>query len=100
MAKHTETIEMILHVRKDDWEDEYKYSVFSSDMSACGYIPILAKEIEVTFDIPDGFDPVNAHIDTLKEEKQKIAAEAQVKMNNLEEQIQSLLCIEDKSGGR
>ena len=39
----------------------------------------------------------DGHIDILKAEKQRIQAEAHLKAENIEEQIQSLLCIEDQS---
>ena len=48
----------------------------------------------VTVDIKD--DVTQEHIDILKAQKDEIAAEAQIKMNNIEEQIQSLLAIEFK----
>ncbi len=55
---------------------------------------IMMGSIEVSIDIPEGFDINSAHVEILKKEKNKIYAEAQLKCNNLEEQIQSLLAIE------
>ena len=52
--------------------------------------------IEVSLDIPEDFDETNTHIDALKAEKTRLYAEAQIKCNNIEEQIQSLLSIEHK----
>ena len=49
----------------------------------------------VTVQIKD--DTTLEEIDALRAEKQNIAAEAQVQMNNLDERIQSLLAIENKS---
>jgi len=49
----------------------------------------------VTVELKDDITPEK--IEALKAEKDKIAAEAQIKMNNLEEQIQSLLAIEFKA---
>ena len=48
----------------------------------------------VTVELKEDITPEK--IDALKAEKDKIAAEAQIKMNNLEEQIQSLTAIEFK----
>ena len=79
---------------------EYVYEVNPCDMTDFGTTTVETREFDISMDVPSGYDPVNGHIDALKEEKQKIAAKAQVEMNNLEEQIQSLLCIEDKSGER
>lgn len=73
---------------------KYSYGIEMVDMSEYGYITVETKEIEVSMDVPEGYDPVNGHIDALRDEKQKIGAEAQVKINNIEDQIQSLLAIE------
>lgn len=73
---------------------EYSYGIELVDMSEYGYINVETKEIELSMDVPEGYDPVTGHIDALRDEKQKIGAEAQVKINNIEEQIQSLLAIE------
>ena len=61
------------------------------------YMPddaIVLRSMEVEMSIPEDFDYVNPQIDILKKEKQRINVEAQLKVNNLEEQIQSLLAIE------
>lgn len=93
MKTHTETIKFYLMAKL--WTDgEVQYNTFSIDMSEYGYILVTTKEVEVLIDIPEGFDPVTGQVDSLKKEKQKIGAEAQLKMNNIDEQIQSLLAIE------
>ena len=92
----TITKDMTIYLTAKDWlgEGNYDYDIQFSDMSEYGYIFVAKKEIEFSMEVPEGFDPVNGHIDALKAEKQRIAGEAQIKMNNLEEQIQSLLAIE------
>ena len=57
-----------------------------------GYIELA--RTTVTVEIKDDTTPEK--VEALKAKKQSIAAEAQVKMNNLGEQIQSLLAIEFK----
>jgi hypothetical protein len=57
---------------------------------------ITINSMEVTMDIPEDFDINTAHIDILKAEKSKIQAEAHLKAENLDEQIQRLLAIEYK----
>lgn len=75
------------------WEDDgYHYTMLDFETAH----RITVGSMEVSIDIPDDFDITNAHIEILRAEKQKIHAEAQVKTNNLEEQIQSLLAIEDQ----
>jgi hypothetical protein len=51
----------------------------------------------VVVEIPDGFDPVTGMVDSLRSQKKQVLAEAQLKANKLEQQIQSLLAIEYKA---
>jgi len=92
MKTITKTI--YLQAAPASWEpDGYSYDMYTFESERC----IQIMSMEVSMDIPDNFDLTNSHIDILKAEKQKIYAEAQIKTNNLEEQIQSLLAIEDHS---
>lgn len=73
-------------------EDGYSYSML--DFECEGRITISS--MEVTMEVPEGFDLNTGQIDMLKAEKQKILAEAGLKAANIEDQIQRLLCIENK----
>ena len=90
------TLKSVLHWHKYSWQDESEYQLYPSDMSTCGpeYVPI--KEVEVEVEIPADFDPAPQQIAALKQKKQEILAEAHIKAENIEQQIQSLLCIEHK----
>ena len=66
----------------------------ASDMSQFGYITLAKKS--VTVDVPQDININQIKIDNLKEQKQKLLAETEVKLNTLEEDIQKLLCIESK----
>jgi len=68
----------------------YRFDIFSCEIEE--YITVGSQEI--TMEIPEDFDINTAHIDILKAEKSKIQAEAHLKAQNLEDQIQALLCIE------
>lgn len=68
----------------------YSYSICSSEID--GFITVDTKEI--TMDVPDNFDIGSARIKSLKAEKSRIQAEAQLKAQNIEGQIQALLAIE------
>ena len=57
---------------------------------------VVVDTMEVTMEIPEDFDINSAHIDILKAEKSKIQAEAHLKAENLEMQIQELMMIEHK----
>jgi len=85
-----------MHWEKYNWQDEGKFRLLSWKSDTSPEI-LFIKELEVEFDAPDSYDPVPEQIAVLKSAKQKIMAETQVKVNNIDEQIQSLLAIEDKS---
>lgn len=88
-------IKGIIHWQCYEW-DEPKYALWSTDMSSAGpqYVPIQPHEFEV--DIPDDFDPRPKQVEALRQKKKEVLAAAQEKVNNLEDQIQRLLCIEFK----
>jgi len=90
------TVKAFLHWEKRDWEENGRYVFYPDDWSVCGpeYVPI--NEIEIEVDVPDDFDPTPQQIAALKAKKQEILANAHVQAENIEEQIQRLLCIEFK----
>jgi len=80
----------------NSWGREPKFEAWMCDVSSSDPKYALACKTVVEVEIPDDFDPVPKQIETLKEHKQKILAQAQVEAQNIEEQIQRLLCIEYK----
>ncbi|HEK2780095.1 TPA: hypothetical protein SMT61_003074, partial [Proteus mirabilis] len=52
--------------------------------------------VDVPFKEPTQTDLIHAEIDFLRNEQEKILADAQVKTSLLEDQIQMLLCLEGK----
>jgi hypothetical protein len=90
------TIKAFVHHRQYAWSKEVAYTIDVCDMSKvdASYSVIRQQEFEV--EIPDDFDPTPSKIAALKAKKQEILAEAHVKAENIEEQIQRLLCIEHK----
>lgn len=78
----------------------------SAPWNECGYSFSIAEfelsntqtlgTMEVTMAIPRGYDFTTGQIDILKAEKEKIQAEAHLKAENIENQIQALLAIEHK----
>ncbi len=57
-------------------------------------VVVMPHDFEV--EIPDNFNPVPEQIKALHDAKKEILAEAQLKANNIEEQIRRLLSIEYK----
>ena len=85
-----------IHHSKYDWKTEVDYVFWPYKMDTTPeQVPILEHSFDV--EIPDDFDPNPIKIEMLRAEKQRIQAEAQVKANNIDAQIQELLCIENKA---
>lgn len=72
------------------------FTMYRHDMSSCGPGYVAIRRIEIEVEIPDDFDPRPHQIGALRDAKSKVLAEAQIKANNIEEQIQHLLAIENK----
>ena len=91
MKTITETVEVFLHLSK---YNEDGYDIYMTDMTEYGDVLVTTKEFEMSFDVPEDFNANTAKVESLEEKKRLIGAEAQVQINNIEEQIQSLLAIE------
>ena len=87
-----------LHWRKYEWEQAGEYTLNSCDMSKESPEYVLIRKMDIDVDVPDDFDPRPQQIQTLKAVKAEILAKAHVQAQNIEEQIQRLLCIEHKPG--
>jgi hypothetical protein len=75
------------------WKDDgYSFTIVDFERDDC----IAISSMEVTMEVPEGFDMNTGQIDMLKTEKQKILAEAGLKAANIQDQIQRLLCIEHR----
>ena len=87
-------IPVFLHRDKSIYSNEYSYTPHSCDMSDYGYVLILQKTI--SFDLPDENEMIQKEIAVLNRKAQKIKSEAFVATEKINNQIQSLLAIEDK----
>ena len=88
-------IQVFIHRARPSYSNEYSYTPHSCDMSDYGYV-LLAEKL-VSFDLPIESVMVNKEIDVLNKQLQKIKADAFVEVEKINNQIQSLLAIEDKS---
>lgn len=91
--KVTDTV--FIHWKKYAWEEQGSFRAMDMKMDATPEY-VFIREEQITFEVPDDFDPIPDVIANMKAKKQEILADAQVKANNIEEQIQRLLCIEHK----
>jgi hypothetical protein len=79
---------------KRDYTNKMEYHLHSGDMTDYGYVTVGT--IEVEFEVPDDFNPVQAEIEMLKHAKAKVESEAMSKMRLIEDQIRNLQCLEYK----
>ena len=77
---------------KRDYNNVMQYFLHSSDMTEYGYVTVGTMDVE--FEVPDDFNPVQAEIEMLKTVKAKIESDAMVKTHHIEEQIRNLQCLE------
>ena len=79
------------------WKWEKKpssYDFYCFDASDEHTVKVM--DHEFTVEIPDDFDTRPALVAQLEQEKQKLSAEYQARVTEINGQIQSLLAIEDK----
>ena len=85
-----------VHAQLAEWSEEgYILTYWDYEMSQAGG-PRVAT-VEVDFDMPSKAELANGFVGQLRGEQQKIRADCEVKVNEIEHQIGKLLAIEDKS---
>lgn len=91
----TITLKMHVHARRSDYDGSISWYLYSTPcMQEYGYVQLF--EHDVSFEIPDDFDMTPAEIALLKEAKKAVQAACQKKLDEIDEKIQKLLCIEHK----
>ena len=90
---HAKIEQYFTHI-SDGIKDRVGYAIFPFDMTKNGYT--LVKEIEVEFDEPGYKDVVAGTVQAMREKQAELRDEVNTKVANIEEQIQRLLCIENK----
>jgi len=82
---------MLRKFKVDDEDDDYMFIITPDDAGKIdGFISLGSKTISMT--VPD-VDLDTRMIDSMKEEQQKISAEAHLKVQNIEETIQKMLAL-------
>ena len=86
MAKHTVT----MNIHKDKFGDGF--SLFTTEVSEYGYA--LVGPTEVTFEVPDDFDPRLQQIKALQAQQRQAAADFEKLCTDIKRQISELSAIE------
>ena len=91
------TVKTYLYHVQYDWDDAVHYKLDSSEtMAQASPHWAMIRECHFEVDIPDDFDPVPQKVANLKAAKDEVLAKAHVQAQNIEDQIQRLLCLEHK----
>jgi hypothetical protein len=72
--------------------DGFQFGYCHIKLEGDGYIP--AGTATLTIEVPDDFDPRMGVVDALKDQKQKLMAEFQSRINEIDKQISQYTAIE------
>jgi len=71
------------------------YYVETMDMSNCGHVLLNTQDFEVDIETPTK-DPIEAEIQMLANEADRLGTEAYAKVQNIKDRIKQLQCLEYK----
>jgi len=82
-----------IHYSKHEWENEGEYLVYSCKLDDTSYrAHICEQKIEV--EVPDDFDPRAQQIAALEKQKQKVMADYQETVTEINDRISKLQALE------
>lgn len=93
MSKHTIKGYIVYETWTDETTGKYKFQSYKP-ITCDNYTQVPVCEHELTFDMPEGFDPRPGQIERLQELKQKVRAEFSARITEIEQQISKLQAID------
>jgi len=81
-----------IHYCKYDWDTEGKFEVLSFKADDDNYRTYVGEQ-EIEIDVPENYDPRAQKISALEKQKQKVMAEYQKTVTEINEQISKLQAI-------
>jgi len=78
---------------KWSWEEKGEYEIFSMKFSDDDHRTYVGEQ-EIEVDVPDNYDPRAQQIAALEKQKQKVMADFQKTVNDINEKISKLQAIE------
>lgn len=84
---------------KHTWNDKFRVEVFDMKLTSTAETVVIdIDETEVTVECPDfsQSDFTNGHVEQLRKVKKDLQTQTHLKIKNLDEQIETLLAIENK----
>ena len=82
-----------IHHQKYEWEDKEQYLVYSHKMDDTNYRAHIGEQ-EVEIEVLDDFDPRAQQIAALEKQRQKVMADYQKTVTEINERINKLQAIE------
>jgi len=82
-----------IHHQKYEWENEGQYLVYSCKLDDTYYRAYVCEQ-KIEIEVPDDFDPRTQQIAALMEQKQKVMADYQKTVTEINERINKLQAIE------
>ncbi len=86
-------VDVYVYAKVENWrKDVCYYAYFTGDIPG-NHMGTLIAETSVEIDEPNIHEIIDGTVKTMRAEQQKIRAEAEVKYQNIEQQIQEMLCL-------
>ena len=82
-----------IHYCKYSWEPEGAFEVFSLKMGDSDYRTYVGEQ-EIEVDVPDNYDPRAQQITALERKRQKVMADYQAMVTDINEKISKLQALE------
>lgn len=77
-----------------DYKKEHTFSIVDFSLASSGYVKV--QDVEVEFEPPPESVLVAGTVEAYRAQQQKLRADTQIAIQNLEQQIQNMLSIEHK----
>ena len=82
-----------IHYAQWDWEETGNYQVFCGKLEDTEYRTYVGEQ-EIEIEVPDDYDPRAQKIASLEKQKQKVMADYQKTVNEINERISNLQALE------
>lgn len=82
-----------IHYLKWSWEDKGKFEVFSVKLDDDNHRTYVGEQ-EIEIEVPDDYDPRAQQIAALEKQKQKVMADYQKRVTEINERISNLQALE------
>lgn len=85
-------LSMFLHYQTESfWEEDERWVLRNCKLNSSG--DIFVKDVEVSVDVPDNFDPRPKQVEALQERKQELEKKFNAEVTRIDTEISKLLAI-------